>query len=44
MDEVVNEWEGVLVFVHDDIEGPVVLDELQLAVFFLDKEDWCADR
>ena len=44
MDEVVNEWEGVSVFAHDDIEGLVVLDELPSAVFFLDKEDWCGDR
>jgi len=44
MDEVVNEWEGVLVFACDDIEGLVVLDESQSAIFFLDKEDWCTNR
>jgi len=38
MDEVVNEWEGVSVFACDDIEGPVVLDKLQSAIFFLTKK------
>jgi hypothetical protein len=36
---VIDEREGVVIIVHDDIDGTVVLDEAWLFVL-LDEEDW----
>jgi hypothetical protein len=40
MDEIIDEGEGVLIFLHDNIECSIVLDKAKLTILLLDKEDW----
>jgi hypothetical protein len=39
IDEIVDEGEGVLIFLHDSIECLIVLDEVELTILLLDEED-----
>jgi hypothetical protein len=40
MDEIVDEWEGVSIFLRDGVECSIVLDEAELTILLLDDEDW----
>jgi hypothetical protein len=40
MDEIVNEEEGVLIFLRDGVECSIVLDKAKLTILLLDKKDW----
>jgi hypothetical protein len=40
MDEIIDEREGVSIFLHDGVECSIVLDEAELTILLLDEEDW----
>jgi hypothetical protein len=40
MDEIVNEGERVSIFLRDGVECLIFLDEAELTILLLDKEDW----
>jgi hypothetical protein len=40
MDEIFDEGERVFIFSCNDIECSIVLDEAELTILLLDKEDW----
>jgi hypothetical protein len=40
MDEIVDEGEGVSIFLCDGIECSIVLDEAELTILLLDEKDW----
>jgi hypothetical protein len=40
MDEIIDEGEGVLIFLCDGIECLIVLDKVELTILLLDEEDW----
>jgi hypothetical protein len=39
IDQVINKWWWILILLHDGIEGSIVLDEVELTIFLLDKKD-----
>jgi hypothetical protein len=40
MDKVIDKGEQILVLPGDGIQSSVVLDEVKIPIFLLDKEDW----
>jgi hypothetical protein len=44
MDQVVDEWEWVLILPGDRIQSSVVLDKVELPILLLDEEDWGSKR
>jgi hypothetical protein len=44
MDEIVNEWEGISIFLHDGVECLIVLNKTELTIFLLDEEDWSTNQ
>ena len=43
MNEVIDDWKRVLIFVGDGIKCVIVLNETKLAILFLYKEDRGSD-
>ena len=43
-DQLGDEWNRMMVFDCDGVQGSVVLDESERAILLLDKEDWGCHR
>jgi hypothetical protein len=40
MDEIVDEGEGVSIFLRDGVECSIVLDKAELTILLLNKKNW----